>query len=97
MPMRLKLVASTQLPMQSICPSRKRKGGGAPQYIIYKTKEDYNITIIRRSNCVPTHDLNRCDFGTYISSIIFHLNNHDLKIMSVQFGYNQINQPAMQV
>ena len=46
---------------------------------------------------MPTDDLNRCDFGTYISFIIFHLNNHDLKIMSVQFGYNQINQPAMQV
>ena len=45
---------------------------------------------------MPTHDLNRCDFRTYISSIIFHLNNHDLKITMVQFNYNQINQPAMQ-
>ena len=45
---------------------------------------------------MPNHDLNRCDFGTCISLIIFHLNNHDLKIMTVQFDYNQINQPATQ-
>ena len=46
---------------------------------------------------MPNHDLKRCDFGTCISLIIFHLNNRNLKIMMGRFDYNKINQPAMQV